>query len=104
VTTTTEHATHPEAQHGHAPPVRRGILMRPGFVRAAWCAGLFFLLGMFLVVGIRALAGWDPTYDWTIIVLVGALTAAPIGFLLGLGAFDYWLYYLSGRPTWPSRA
>ena len=26
---------------------------------------------------------------------------APIGFLLGLGAFDYWLYWISGRPTLP---
>jgi cytochrome c oxidase subunit 1 len=75
--------------------------MRPGFVRALWCAGLFFLIGMYIVVGIRALAGWDPVYDWTVIVLVGGLTAAPIGFLLGLGAFDYWLYYVSGRPTLP---
>jgi cytochrome c oxidase subunit 1 len=75
--------------------------MRPGFVRAAWCSVAFFLAGMFIVVGLRALAGWDPVYDWTIIVLVGGLTAAPIGFLLGLGAFDYWLHYLSGRPTPP---
>ena len=56
---------------------------------------------MYLVVGVRWLAGWDPVYDWTIIVLVGGLVAAPIGFLLGLGAFDYWLYYISGRPTVP---
>ena len=27
------------------------------------------------------------------------MTAAPIGFLAGIGAFDYWLYYISGRPT-----
>ena len=56
---------------------------------------------MYLVVFFRWLAGWEPVYDWTIITLVGALVAAPIGFLLGLGAFDYWLYYLSGRPTRP---
>jgi cytochrome c oxidase subunit I len=73
--------------------------MRPGLVRGAWCAGVFFLIGMYIVVSLRWLAGWDPVYDWTIITLVGALTAAPIGFLLGLGAFDYWLHYLSGRPT-----
>ena len=40
-------------------------------------------------------------YDWEIITLVSAMVTAPIGFLLGLGAFDYWLYWISGRPTRP---
>jgi cytochrome c oxidase subunit 1 len=75
--------------------------MRPGLLRAAWCTGLFFLIGMYIVVSIRWLAGWDPVYDWNIITAVGALTTGPIGFLLGLGAFDYWLYWISGRPTRP---
>ena len=96
-----QHAAH-EAEHGHGPPPRRrGFLMRPGLLRGAWCAAAFFFIGMYLVVTLRWMAGWDPVYDWTIIVLVGGLTAAPIGFLLGLGAFDYWLYYISGRPTLP---
>ena len=80
---------------------QRSIFMRPGFVRAAWCFALFFLIGLYLVAGIRWLAGWDPVYDWNIIVLVGGLTLAPIGFLLGIGSFDYWLYWISGRPTIP---
>ncbi len=75
--------------------------MRAGLIRAAWCAGLFFLIGMYIVVTLRWLAGWDPVYDWNVITVVGALTMAPIGFLLGLGAFDYWLYWISGRPTRP---
>ncbi len=29
------------------------------------------------------------------------MVTAPIGFLLGIGAFDYWLYWISGRPTVP---
>jgi cytochrome c oxidase subunit I len=75
--------------------------MRPNLLRAAWVAAIFFVVGMYLVVGLRWLVGWDPVYDWTIITLIGALVAAPIGFLLGLGAFDYWLYWISGRPTRP---
>ena len=96
-----EHTSH-ESGHGHgAAPRQRGLLMRPGFIRGAWCFALFFLAGLYLVAGIRWLAGWDPVYDWSIIVLVGGLTMGPIGFLLGIGAFDYWLYWISGRPTLP---
>ena len=58
--------------------------MRPGYVRALWCAAAFFLIGMYIVVSILWLAGWDPVYDWNIITAVGALTTGPIGFLLGL--------------------
>ena len=102
MTSVMEHGT-PHGGPGAGPwaPRPRGILMRPGFVRATWCAGVFFLIGMFIVVTIRSLAGWDPAYDWNIITTVGALTTGPIGFLLGLGAFDYWLYWISGRPTRP---
>jgi len=100
VTSIGEHGTHGSGT-GHWAPRPRGIFMRAGFVRAAWCAGLFFLIGMYIVVSIRGLAGWDPVYDWNVITAVGALTTAPIGFLLGLGAFDYWLYWISGRPTRP---
>ena len=30
-----------------------------------------------------------------------ALFAVPLGFLVGLGAFDYWFYWASGQPTLP---
>lgn len=75
--------------------------MRPNLLRAAWCAALFFVIGLYIVAGLRWLAGWDPVYDWEIIALVSAMVTAPIGFLLGLGAFDYWLYWISGKPTLP---
>src|SRR5215203_2344091 len=62
---------------------------------------LFFGIGFGIVVGIRALAGWGPVFFWEPIIVVGALTAAPIGFLAGLGAFDYWLAWAFGQPTKP---
>ena len=97
-----EHTPHDSGHHGAgSPPHRRSLLMRPGFIRAAWCFVLFFLIGLYIVAGVRWLAGWDPVYDWNIIVVVAGLTLAPIGFLLGLGAFDYWLHWISGRPTRP---
>ena len=96
--TVAEHAQH-EAPHGHGPARRKGILMRPGYVRALWCAALGFLLGLYAVAGIRWLAGWDPVYQWEIIVLIAGMVTAPLGFLTGIGAFDYWLYWISGRQT-----
>jgi cytochrome c oxidase subunit I len=72
--------------------------MRAGWIRAAWCTALFYGVGMGIVVLSRWAAGLH-VMDWTVIVLIGALVMAPIGFLLGLGAFDYWLYWISGRPT-----
>ena len=97
MTSTVDASTHHGTEHGAGP--RRGYLMRPGWVRAAWCTATFFLIGMFIVVALRGLAGWDPVWDWEIIVLVAGMVTAPIGFLLGMGAFDYWLYWVSGRPT-----
>src|SRR5213079_1712991 len=42
-----------------------------------------------------------PFWLGEMIVLVGALVAAPIGFLAGIGAFDYWVRYAIGAPTVP---
>ena len=60
---------------------------------------LFGGIGFGIVVGIRAAAGWHPILLTEPLVLVSALVAAPIGFLAGIGAFDYWVYYALGNPT-----
>jgi cytochrome c oxidase subunit 1 len=62
---------------------------------------LFFGLGSAIVVLCRWWGGWHPIWFGEIIVLVGALVAAPIGFLAGIGAFDYWTRYAVGAPTIP---
>jgi cytochrome c oxidase subunit 1 len=97
---TTTAPTPPHVDAHHAPPPRHWALA-PGWVRAAWMTGLFFLLGMGIVVGLRALGGWEPYLNWEVVITVAGLTMAPIGFLAGLGAFDYWAYYAVGRPTRP---
>jgi cytochrome c oxidase subunit 1 len=97
--TTTAPTQHVDGQH--APPPPRHWALRAGWVRAAWMTGLFFLLGMGIVVGLRRLAGWEPFLEWDVVITVAGLTTAPIGFLAGLGTFDYWVYYALGRPTRP---
>ena len=94
------------------PPPTSGwrYLTKPGWLRAIWMTALFFGLGFGLVVFIRWLAGWHPIVDWQVITVVAILTSAPIGFLAGLGAFDYWvrlrarLADAAGGPLRPRRA
>ena len=43
--------------------------------------------------------GWDFRFQDA--VLTVSLIAAPLFFLVGLGAFDYWFYWASGKPTRP---
>ncbi len=102
VTTVAEHYEAPAVHHGPPPPPggwRR--LFHPGFLRAAWMTPLFFGIGCGIVVLCRWWGGWHPIWFGEIIVLVAALIAAPIGFLAGIGAFDYWVRYAIGEPTQP---
>ena len=88
--------------HGPKPPPRGWRrLLYPGFLRAAWMAPLFFGIGSGIVCLLRWWGGWHPIWFGSIITLVGALVALPIGFLAGIGAFDYWVRYAIGAPTQP---
>jgi cytochrome c oxidase subunit 1 len=98
--TTVEQAHGPDVHGGPGAP-RRHWLFGPGWIRAAWLAAVFFGIATGIVCFFRWLGHYDPVFDTELVVLVGALIAAPVGFLAGLGAFDYWLYYISGRPTRP---
>src|SRR2546430_15880960 len=61
--------------------------------------GLFAAIGFGIVVVLRGWGGWHPILDGQPIVLVSLLVAAPLGFLAGIGTFDYWTYYALGHPT-----
>src|SRR3954463_16036980 len=86
--------THSEA----APPRPRNRWTAPGWYRAGW----MFVLGWGVCLGvdvlIRALLHYHPVLDGQAIVTV-ALIFTPFFFLVGLGAFDYWFYWASGKPT-----
>ena len=95
-TTATAHDT----QHAPSPTGGwRRLLLGPGLLRGAWMFVLFGGIGFGIVVLIRWGAGWHPILLTEPLVLVSALVAAPIGFLAGIGAFDYWVYYALGGPT-----
>src|SRR6185437_4086129 len=93
-----------DPHHTHAPaPPRRGPwrrhLLGPGWVRAAWMSALVGAFGFGLVCVLRWWGGWHPILDGQPLVLVSLLVGAPLGFLGGLGTFDYWVYYALGHPT-----
>src|SRR5579862_7112862 len=92
---------HEEVVH-HGPPARHGLAKwtGPGWYRISWCIPLFFGIGAGLVVLVRWAAHWHPIWKGTDIVTV-ELTTIPLGFLTGLGGFDFWTRYASGRPTLP---
>src|SRR5918999_2607100 len=78
----------------------------PGLTRGA----LFFVIGVLfsagLVLLVRAAYGF-PSFEGGLTgkaqnaILLVSLLAAPMFFLVGLGAFDYWFYWAAGRPTRP---
>ena len=75
-------------------------LIAPGWYRAVLGVVLGFAFGLGLVVLVRPCHGWEPLWDWNAIVTVGGLIAAPLGFLVGIGCFDYW-FRCVGRPHRP---
>ena len=84
-------------------------LRAPGWYRAgAFLAG-GVLFAAALVTAVRLAYGFSTPFDgadgwdakWQNAVLIVSLLAAPLFFLVGLGAFDYWFYWASGRPTRP---
>src|SRR5215213_4317463 len=80
-----------------------GAIKRPGLTRA----GIGFLIGgafgFGLVVALRALSGLEifQTEQTGYPHLIVPGITAPLGFLVGLGAFDYWFRWASGAPTVP---
>jgi len=97
--TTTEAHVHTASPGGGGGGWR--LLYRGGWIRALWMTPLFGGFGLGLVAVFRWWGGWHPILATDPSVLVGLLVAAPIGFLAGIGTFDYWAYYALGFPTRP---
>ena len=98
---TTTSQSHAPQHASHEPPRRRHWLLAAGWPRAAWMTVLLLPArdgdrrraprARRLRAGAR-LAPGDRRRR---------ATMAPLGFLSGLGAFDYWVSYAIGRPTQP---
>ena len=75
-------------------------LRAPGLLRGGW----FFVIGIgfayAVTILIRYLSHYHPFVDGYSVLQVGMISG-PMFFLVGLGAFDYWFYWASGKPTRP---
>src|SRR5581483_6316713 len=95
------HATgHHEAEHA-APPQGWHRWTAGGWLRALWMAPLFAGIGLGIVLFFRWLGHWHPLFEWNTIVVVAFLTALPLGFLAGTGAFDCGVRSALGAPGRP---
>ena len=97
-------ATADHLTHAPEPPTRgraRRLLLGAGWIRAAWMSVLFAAIGFGIVVLLRWWGNWQPILDTPPIILISLLVAAPLGFLGGIGTFDYWTNYALGKPTQP---
>jgi len=72
----------------------------PGMYRAAFGTLVAIALSYAIIAIFRVWYDLDPVIDGYA-VLELSLFLSPIGFLAGLGSFDYWLRWASGRPTVP---
>jgi cytochrome c oxidase subunit 1 len=69
-------------------------------VRCLWTIPLMFGFGAGVAALVRWLEAWHPVWNGTVITTI-SLATVPLGFLGGIGGFDYWFGYASGRPTRP---
>jgi cytochrome c oxidase subunit I len=112
-----------EREHGHAvtptPPERRGRKRwtAGGWLRALWVVPLSFVLGLLLVLAARRGLGYETAGFGTLnpagdhffqygavelqVLVVTWLVVVPLAFLTAIGGFDYWAYWISGRPSRP---
>jgi cytochrome c oxidase subunit 1 len=117
-------ATVHEREHEHVvthatPPERRGWKRwtAGGWLRALWVMPLSFIVGLLLVLAARRALGYETAGFGTLnpagdhffqygttelqVLVVTWLVLVPLAFLVAIGGFDYWAYWISGRPTRP---
>jgi cytochrome c oxidase subunit 1 len=82
--------------------IRRKVTA-PGFYRAflGVAFGIAFATALTWVVRTATGHATYTHYLNTDAILTVSLIGCPLFFLVGLGAFDYWFYWVSGRPTRP---
>jgi cytochrome c oxidase subunit 1 len=96
----------PHQVHTPPPGRRHGSRLRaPGFPRAFAFLVLGVLFAAAIILAARAAYGLPIVEDGAVTtatqnaILLVSLIAAPLFWLVGLGAFDYWFRWAAGKPT-----
>jgi cytochrome c oxidase subunit 1 len=96
----------PHQVHTPPPGRRSGSRLRaPGFPRAFAFLVLGVLFAAAIILAARAAYGLPIVEDGAVTtatqnaILLVSLIAAPLFWLVGLGAFDYWFRWAAGKPT-----
>src|SRR5918911_4551916 len=89
------HAGQEPHLHGGPP---RNVWLRGGWLRAFWLPAVLSPASVGLIIGLRKLWGFEPVVDANV-NSVFALLFGALGFIIGIGCFDYWWGYIIGRPT-----
>ncbi len=74
--------------------------LRPTLARCLWTTPLTSLLFMSLTLAIRSTLDMQPIWAGQVLLAV-AFLSAPLGFMIGIGAFDTWFPWMLGRPNGP---
>src|SRR5436309_1920366 len=88
--------------HTHAPVhTPRSRFTGPGWYRVLWFVPVVGLgLAFGLDIPLRLALHYHPIVDGTAIATI-AMISVPMSFLIGIGCFDYWFYWASGKPPRP---
>jgi cytochrome c oxidase subunit I len=90
--------------HGHGPvdTPQRSLWFRGSWVRAIWVSLTFGLTAAGIAALIRHQLGFNAVSSDSAheVLATFGLTFWAIGFTVGIGCFDYWWGYLTGKPGW----
>jgi cytochrome c oxidase subunit I len=78
----------------------RTLLLGPNLLRGAWVTVAVAAVCFGVVTALRAIQGIHPLIEASPVVTV-ILLFAPLGFLVGIGGFDYWAKWMAGARTEP---
>jgi cytochrome c oxidase subunit 1 len=74
--------------------------LKPNLARCVWTSALFAVIAMLVTASVRQILGMDPVIEWSVLVTVAYIFGA-VGFIVGIGGFDYWWPWIIGKDIDP---
>lgn len=74
--------------------------LKPNLARCVWTSALFAVIAMLATAAVRQILGMDPVIEWSVLVTFAYIFGA-VGFIVGIGGFDYWWPWIIGKDIDP---